>query len=103
VIYTSGAGREPFFLIVLPYPPLRFLDPTESSVWGKMLGKQKKTWIFTTEKRRAVSKRFKLFSFPDVTCVSWIDFGTLKILFLNIYFLNAYIYFLNDVSTLQIS
>ena len=28
MIYSSGAGVEPFFLIVLPYPPLRFLDPT---------------------------------------------------------------------------
>ncbi len=29
VIYSSGAGGEPFFLIVLPYPPLRFLDPND--------------------------------------------------------------------------
>jgi hypothetical protein len=35
VIYSSGAGGEPFFLIVLPYPPLRFLDPTERGVGGE--------------------------------------------------------------------
>jgi hypothetical protein len=29
VIYSSGAGVESFFLLILPYPPLRFLDPTK--------------------------------------------------------------------------
>ena len=40
VIYSSGATDEPFFLIVLPYPPLPFLDPStsisdESLIWNE--------------------------------------------------------------------
>jgi hypothetical protein len=43
VIYSSGAGVEPFFLIVLTYPPLLFLDPntvgSENRQWGLVIRK----------------------------------------------------------------